>query len=280
MGRVDQGEDGPDASQTQGRSAMVKDRPLIGINTDLRIAAKGRPAVSSIHSGYYDCILTAGGIPVVIPPLTKEMDLLPIIEQLDGIVLTEGDDLDPIRQGLGAHPSIRKVLDRREVHDRLLCKFAQARKMPVLGIGLGMQELVVTMGGGLYQHLPEDLPRSIPHYDPQGGLHRHIVTMVRNSLCEDIYGEGEIRVNSYHHQGVRKLPPGFRVGAEAPDGVIEAIEWKHPEDWFCVGLQWHPHKEGTVSLDMQMIEAFVSAAGKAEVHSVPAPKLSVVSKAG
>jgi putative glutamine amidotransferase len=245
---------------------MVKDRPLIGINTDVQVAGKGRPAHSFMHSGYYDCILAAGGLPVVIPPLVKEPDLLPIFEMLDGVVLTEGDDLDPRKMGLGPHPSIKTVPERRELHDRLLCKLIQQRKTPVLGIGLGMQELNVFYGGGIYQHLPEDVPKSIPHRDPQGGVHRHTVVMERKSMMLDIYGEGEIRVTSYHHQGVRKLPPGFRAGALAPDGLIEAIEWKG-EDWFCVGVQWHPHKEGTVSLDMQLIEAFVNAAAKAQVST-------------
>lgn len=246
---------------------MVKDRPdrpLIGINTDVRVVSKGKPAYSLVHSLYYDCVLTAGGMPVMIPPLAKEQDLAPLVDRLDGIILTEGDDLDPMKMGLGPHPSIRRIAERREVTDRVLCKLVQQIKMPVLGVGLGMQQLNVCYGGGIYQHLPEDMPKCIPHFDPQGGAHRHVVVMEKGSMMEDIYGEGEIRVTSYHHQGVRKLAPGFRAGALAPDGLIEAIEWTG-EDWFCVGVQWHPHKDGTVSLDMQLIEAFVTAASKARV---------------
>jgi putative glutamine amidotransferase len=250
-------------------STPTKDRPLIGINTDYCAAIKGRVPHSYMHSGYYDCILAAGGLPVMVPPLIKEHDIAPILEQLDGLVLTEGDDLDPKKMGLGPHPSIKVIPERREVADRLLCKLVQQRRMPVLGIGLGMQELAVCYGGGIYQHLPEDLPKSIPHRDPQGSVHRHTVVMEKGSMMEEIYGEGEIRVNSYHHQGIRKLPAGFRAGALAPDGLVEAMEWKG-EDWFCVGVQWHPQSEGTVSLDMQLIEAFVNAAIKARVSSLPA----------
>ncbi|MBX6313150.1 MAG: gamma-glutamyl-gamma-aminobutyrate hydrolase family protein [Isosphaeraceae bacterium] len=252
---------------------MTKDRPLIGINTDYRAAAKGRTPYSFMHSGYYDCILTAGGLPVMLPPLIKEHDLAPILDRLDGVILTEGDDLDPKKMGLGMHPSVQMIPERREVADRLLCKLVQQRKMPVLGVGLGMQELNVCYGGGIYLHLPEDLPKSIPHRDPQGGVHRHTVVMQKGTMLEEIYGEGEIRVNSYHHQGIRKLAPGFRAGALAPDGLIEAIEWKG-EDWFCVGVQWHPQAEGTVSLDMQLIEAFVNAAAKAMGAGRPALALA------
>lgn len=241
---------------------MTKDRPLIGLNADLFTPAKGRSPHAILHSGYYDCLLTAGAITVIIPPFTKELDLAPILDRLDGVILTEGDDMDPMKMGLSPHPSIKTIPTNRENADRLLCKLVQQRKMPVLGVGLGMQEMNVVYGGGIYQHLPEDMPKSIPHRDPQGGAHRHIVIMEKGSIMEDIYGDGEICVNSYHHQGIRKIAPGFRAGALAPDGLVEAIEWKG-EDWFCLGVQWHPQNEGNISLDMQLLEAFVSAAAKA-----------------
>ncbi len=241
-----------------GRDAM-NERPLIGINTDYCAASKGRSLHSYIHSGYYDCVLAAGGLPVLIPPLVREADLNPILDRLDGVILTGGDDLDPRRMNLAPHPSIKVVPERRETADRLLCKLAEQRRMPMLGIGLGMQEMNVFFGGGIYQHLPEDLPRSIPHRDPQGGAHRHTVVMEPGTRMEEIYGPGEIRVNSDHHQGVRKLAPIFQAAALAPDGLIEAIEASEP-GWFCIGVQWHPENEGNISLDMQLVEAFMSAA--------------------
>ena len=212
-----------------------------------------------MHSGYYDCLLSANAVPVMIPPLIKEHDLAPILDQLDGVLLTGGDDLDPKKMGLAPHPSVTVVPERRETSDRLLCRLVQERRMPVLGIGLGMQELNVCNGGGIYLHLPEDMPRGIPHRDPQGGPHRHTVIMEPKTRMEEIYGPGEIRVNSYHHQGIRRLAPIFRVGAQAPDGLIEAFEGKDP-NWWVVGVQWHPENEGNISLDMQLIEAFTEAA--------------------
>jgi len=234
-------------------------RPLIGINTDFRISPKTKASCSLTPSGYYDCLLTANALPVMIPPLIRESELLPILEQLDGVVLTGGDDLDPRKLGLSPHPSVTLIPERREIADRLLCKLVQQCRIPALGIGLGMQELNVVAGGGLFVHLPEDMPRSIPHYDPHGGAHRHTVVMQPKTRLEEIYGLGEIRVNSYHHQGVRKLAPNFRVSALAPDGLIEAFEGKDP-GWWVVGVQWHPENEGHISLDMQLIESFVQAA--------------------
>ncbi len=97
---------------------MTKDRPLIGINADFLAPAKGRAPRTVLHSGYYDSILTAGGLPVVIPPLTREHELTPILDLLDGVMLTEGDDMEPRKMGLGPHPSIKVMNDRRENADR------------------------------------------------------------------------------------------------------------------------------------------------------------------
>jgi putative glutamine amidotransferase len=256
-----------------------KDRPLIGINADFYLPTKGRSAYSAVHSGYYDSILTAGGLPVVIPPMTKEQDLAPILDRLDGVVLTEGDDMDPRKMGLGPHPTIRPIHERREQCDRVLCKLVQQRAMPLLGVGLGFQQMTVCYGGGIYQHLPEDLPKGIPHRDPQGGMHRHAVTMVKKSLLMKIYGEGEIPVTSYHHQGLRKLPTGFRASAMAPDGLVEAIEWKD-DNWFAIGVQWHPQNDGNISLDMQLIESFVAASAKYSGGSRVALPMLQLAKAG
>lgn len=245
----------------------MKSRPLIGINTDYRGSVKGRTPMCFLNSGYYDCMMAANALPILIPPLTKEADLTPILDRLDGVILSGGDDLDPRKMGLSPHPSITLLPERREMADRMLCKLVQQRRMPVLGIGLGMQELNVVSGGGLYLHLPEDFPRGLPHRDPQGGPHRHTVVMQPGTRLEEIYGPGEIRVNSYHHQGIRKLAPNFRVGALAPDGLIEAFEGKDP-NWWVTGVQWHPENEGNISLDMQLLEAFVEAA--ASFRSAPA----------
>jgi len=130
--------------------------------------------------------------------------------------------------------------------------------MTLLAIGLGMQQLNVACGGSLYLHLPDDLPRAMPHRDPTGAPHRHAVLIEPHTRMEEIYGSGEIRVNSAHHQAVRQLGKGLRAGALAPDGVIESLE-ATDAGWFCVGVQWHPESETASALDAQLFEAFMQA---------------------
>jgi putative glutamine amidotransferase len=236
-------------------------KPLVGINTDLRIPAKGRGPVSVVAAGYYDCVLSSGGVPIIVPPLVKEPDLRPIIDRLDALVMIGGDDLDPKRIGMTPHPQTRVALPRREDSDRVLVRMATERKLPLLAIGLGMQLINVMNGGTIYQHLPEDLPRALPHKDPLGGSHRHGIEITPGSQLDDIYGDGEIRVNSSHHQAVRRVSSKFRVAAVAPDGVIEAIESIDP-DWFCMGVQWNPASDTASALDMQLFEALIAECGQ------------------
>src|SRR5207248_7095052 len=140
----------------------------------------------------------------------------------------------------------------------LLVRKLLARRLPLLAVGLGAQQLNVACGGTLYLHLPADLPRAMPHRDPTGGPHRHAVLLEPGTRIEEIYGGGEIRVNSAHHQAVRQVGEGLRAGALAPDGVIEAIEATDP-NWFCIGVQWHPESDSASALDTQLFECFVQA---------------------
>jgi putative glutamine amidotransferase len=240
-------------------------RPLIGINTDYIPPGRTAGAQLKAHAGYCESVYASGGLPILIPPLLKEAELDDLLERLDGVVLTGSPlDMDPRRMGLSQHPAVDPMPSIREEADRMLCRLVIQRQMPLLAIAVGMHELNVLSGGTLFMHLPEDLPRAFPHKDPSGGPHRHAVLLEPNTRLDLIYGGGEIRVNSYHHQAVQQVAPGFRVGALAPDGVIEAIETDDP-NWFCIGVQWHPHSETASALDMQLFEAFVQACAQKEV---------------
>jgi putative glutamine amidotransferase len=234
-------------------------RPLIGVNADFVPAGKHAAAHLRLHPGYADAVLAAGGLPVVMPLLGKEGEINAFLDRVDGFVLTGGLDMDPRRVGQPTHASVQPMPERREDNDKVLVRCLLQRDMPVLGIGLGMQQLNAACGGNLHLHIPEELPRSMPHYDPScRGPHRHAVLLEPNTRLDEIYGGGEIRVNSQHHQAVRQVGARLRVAALAPDGVIEAIESTDP-NWFALGVQWHPESETASALDMQLFECFIQA---------------------
>jgi len=247
-------------------------KPVIGINGDYRAARKDAVALSWFKSGSYDSVTAAGGLPALIPPLADDDDLSQTLDMFDGVVLSGCKlDLDPVRLGMNKHPASRAMPIRREDFDRRLARMAVKKRMPILAIGAGMQTVNVVCGGTLHQHVTEDVPRAFHHRDSVEDCLRHIIEIVPGTRMDKIYGPGEIRVNSQHHMAVNHLADLFKVCATAPDGVIEAYE-SIDEDWFCVGVQWHPENETASALDMQVIDAFLEACSEAEPAIIPMRK--------
>ncbi|MBN1591563.1 MAG: gamma-glutamyl-gamma-aminobutyrate hydrolase family protein [Pirellulales bacterium] len=233
-------------------------KPLIGMNADYQSSRASKPAFSYLNAGYADAVAKAGGVPIVLPIIEDKEDLSRLVDMLDGIVMVGGADLDPCRDGFMRHPSVRMLDRRREDFDRTLMSMVIQRRLPVFGIGVGMQLLNVTLGGNLFLHLPEDMPQALPHCDPTDPTHRHALEVVPGSLMEHIYGEGEIRVNSMHHMAVDELGVGLTATARCPDGVIEAIEGTD-ENWPVLGTQFHPENQSASALDLRVFEEFVAA---------------------
>jgi putative glutamine amidotransferase len=232
-------------------------KPLIGINTDYRAAKGEQPAFSYVAAGYYEAIFQAGGLPMLLPPYEEEQDLEQILDRLDGVLMIGGADLDPRRDGWMLHPTVRLQDARRESSDRMLMRMVAERRLPVLGIGAGMQLINVSQGGNLLLHIPEDMPHALPHTDPLDPEHRHTLELAPGSIMDRVYGDGELRVNSMHHMAVDEVAPGFAVTARCPDGVVEAIE-STMADWFAFGTQFHPEASTASALDMRIFEEFVA----------------------
>ncbi len=245
-------------------------KPLVGINTDFRKAQGKQPGHSVVTAGYFDKIARSGGIPVLVPPMDSEHDLEQLLEALDAFVMIGGNDIDPRRDGYMVHPAMKLMDPRRESFDRMLMAAISRRRMPLLAIGAGMQLLNVTQGGNLFFHLPDDLPEALPHKDAHDNSHRHSLVIEPGSLMEQVYGDGEIRVNSRHHMAIDELAAGFRVTAQCGDGVIEAIESYH-DDWFAIGTQFHPESDAASALDARIFELFVE--GIRDNQAVPAFKV-------
>lgn len=235
-------------------------RPLIGIAADYYVPKTGAP-FARINAGYFDAVLNAGGMPILIPPMRKDhfAELDTFLDMVSGVILVGGLDLDPRKNGQPLTSAVHPMAPRREDSDRYLLTQIIEKKMPLLAIGVGMQLLNVHFGGSLFLHLPTDNPKAMPHFDPSGGPHRHMVLVEPNTTLEEIFGTNELRVNSTHHQGVDKVGKRLRVAAKAPDGVVEAIE-ATDDTWFCIGTQWHPEADTASALDRQIFDCFTQAA--------------------
>jgi len=161
------------------------------------------------------------------------------------VFLPGGADIDPFTYGAAPHPLCDKTDRERDRVEVSLAKWALAEEKPVLGVCRGMQLINVAAGGTLYQDLAEEFPGAIKHdYFPFAGAHHtrdylaHEVNIAEGTRLAELIGAGPQRVNSMHHQGVKQLGQGLVSTAEAPDGLIEALEGA--DDSYLVAVQWHP----------------------------------------
>jgi len=210
---------------------------------------------------YTRALLRAGALAYMVGGPLDDADAALALDGFAGLLLTGGGDLAPRYLGEAPHPGLGSVDPPRDALEWALLGAALTRGMPVLGICRGCQMLAARVGGELYQDIPAQMAGAIQHVQRAPRNHEsHAVTLAAGSLGHSVYeGRDEVWVNSFHHQGVRALPPGWRVFATAPDGLIEGFERDGAA--FAVGVQWHP--EALVDddpLQRRLFDAFVAAA--------------------
>lgn len=233
--------------------------PRVGITTSQLID----PALKRLFNGtsrlYAQGVLEAGGAPVLLPNLVDAAEQY--VNQLDALLFSGGVDLHPSFYQEDPVLGLGEIDDERDAFEVVLYHAARKAGLPILGICRGMQIINVFEGGSLYQHLPNHpefwgdhaqkaLPPNLAHeviLEPDTRLAQH-------------HPELRIRVNSYHHQGVKALAPTLQMAATSTDGLVEAyqgdgifaVQW-HPELTF----QKHPHHLAPFQVLMEMLKVQV-----------------------
>lgn len=216
-------------------------RPLIGITGNILIMEGGMfPGFyrAYVNQDYIDSVLQCGGVPVILPVAQDPEIVKQQVEQVDGVILSGGYDIDP--QLYAEDPIPKQGFNFRAVDDFYLTVIKESDRLckPLLGICKGLQALNVAFGGTLYQDLVSQKEGALRHVQEaprQNGTHK--VRVEAGSFLASCL-PSELTVNSYHHQAVRNVAKGFRVTATAADGVVEAMEKETGS--FMVGVQWHP----------------------------------------
>jgi putative glutamine amidotransferase len=152
-----------------------------------------------------------------------------------------------------------------------LLQWCRERRLPLLAIDEGMLSLNAAFGGSSYLDLARELPEALQHrHPPEHGL-RHAITVTRGTRLAQLYGEGEIVVNSEHRRAICRLARGLTISARALDGVIEAVE-AEDRDWFLLGVQWQPASVTASGLDIQLFRGLVDASARRLPKPARAPR--------
>jgi putative glutamine amidotransferase len=216
------------------------------------------------YQAYLEAIKSAGGEPVEISLRLAAPELSQLAHSLDGFVLPGSpSDVDPGQYGTPRHAKCADSDPGREHIDFALLDHAFTEHKPVLAICYGIQSLNVFLGGSLIQDIASEWPTTIQHsWDRTSGAPEpfHAALAEPDTRLYELARAGELRVNSSHHQAIRKAGRGLRVAARAPDGIIEAVEWIGDANW-VTGVQWHPERMfETDRVARSVFETFVSAA--------------------
>ncbi len=229
-------------------------RPRIGITAD--------PGYDVAE--YEAAVRAAGGEPVRWMPDTARVAA--DLRDVDGVIVSGGDDIDPRRYGQQAHARTELAPPARDEYEIALVRAAYADGVPTLAICRGLQIANVAFGGSLHQHVPDVFGLGIPHrLSVEGAAFRglideHRLAVEPGSRLAGIAGTALV-TGSRHHQAVDRVASALAVVARAPDGIVEALEAPGASA-FWLAVQWHP--ESTVALDggasAGLFRALVSAA--------------------
>ncbi len=213
-------------------------KPIIGITCDYDYTLEDNKA----YGGYVRAIARFGGLSVLLPANSVVEDIPQILEFLEGILIIGGDDIAPSFFGESPHSKLGEVNPYRDKFEIELTRQAISNDMPILGICRGIQVINVAMGGTLYQDIESQFEGTCICHRQRApkwyGIHE--VYLNHQSRISNVFGHHAIQVNSFHHQAVKDIAPGFDVVGHASDGVIEAIEGR--DRLFTVGVQWHPER--------------------------------------
>ncbi|MFJ8964655.1 gamma-glutamyl-gamma-aminobutyrate hydrolase family protein [Lentzea sp. NPDC102401] len=226
---------------------MSVSEPLIGISTYLERTRFGLWDVEAavLYRGYLDCVVEAGGNPVMLPPVgTWNAETIGF---LDGLVIAGGADVDPAAYGAEKHERTGEPSRARDDAEFALVEAALKLDLPVLGVCRGMQVLNVALGGTLHQHIEG-------HNEAPGVFGSTDITVAADTQLYAILGD-RTTVQCHHHQSLDRVADGLRVTAKAPDGTVEAVELDGAR--FVVGVQSHPEQDIE---DLRLFEALVAAA--------------------
>ena len=240
-------------------------RPAVLVVT--RRTIRKNKFIDYVSEAHLALLIRLKTLPVMVPVAEGSRACLPnYMTDMRGLLLVEGEDVEPkhfkaTRENYSHLEKTHPLKDEIEIE---LIRFALRKNLPILGICRGSQLLNVVCGGTLYGDVQKEKKSRLKHINfAHYDSYRHPISIVAGTPLRKWYERDALRVNSYHHQGIRDLAPRFQPMAYAKDGLIEGFY--DPKREFVVGLQFHPERmpeepEG----NLRIWKAFASAVRSAQ----------------
>jgi putative glutamine amidotransferase len=192
------------------------------------------------YENYASWIAKDPGAEIVL--LSYKQNNLTSLEHCDAIVLTGGEDINPV---LYHKPEYQKFcedkIDKRDTFEWKILEYSQSKQVPLLGICRGLQIGNAFFGGTLIPDLitwEKEKHSKVKGYDLY-----HNITTIPGSLLREVVKSERGEVNSAHHQSADLVGEELMVNALSPDGVIEGLERKDKKGKsFLLFVQWHPER--------------------------------------
>ena len=207
----------------------------------------------TIPSEYIDSVTSAGGLPIVMPPIDNPQTFL---EQIDGLLLIGGGDICPSCYEQDSHETVYMMDQQRDSYELHLFLAALKLGMPIFGICRGIQIMNVALGGTLHQHLPEIVGEEVRHRLPPRHPVNHTVLAQPDSRLSRILKSSEFDAPSWHHQALDKVADPFTVVARARDNTVEAVEITDRK--WCLAVQWHPELAPDDPIQQRLFTDFIN----------------------
>lgn len=228
------------------------------MKTLIALSSRDNENKYTIQQSYMDALASFDASYIGVVP-TKDHDYTRIAQMCDGLLICGGYDMDAAYFNEENHPTVTLVKENIDKMDLALIAAFLKEKKPILGICRGIQVINVYYKGSLIQDIPSQYDTILKHsQDEERNVGTHSINIVKDCFLGK--KEEQYKVNSFHHQAIKKLGESLEIIAYSEDGIIEAVQ---NED--VIGVQWHPECMMEDAFHRHIFEVFLNKCKKESV---------------
>tara|TARA_Y100001936_G_C16044531_1_gene653778 strand:+ start:329 stop:976 length:648 start_codon:yes stop_codon:yes gene_type:complete len=193
--------------------------PKIRLGISLRIVEETNyeEKRDALSHDWLTLIENLNAFPILIPNNLKNLDEFLLTSNLDGIILSGGDNI-------GKNPE-------RDHAENKIIEFSLKHKIPTFGVCRGMQMINNYFGGSI------NINSTTEHVKNSHGV------QIVDSKFSDMIGKSSLNVNSFHNNTITEEILGQNLEPFAISNNDHTIEGFFHTKLPIVGVMWHPERD-------------------------------------